>query len=75
MPEENLALILITLLILGKSNTNSNWEEGKITCTSTYSLSPSNDAGFNNAQDLLFCSTVVKNRPFSFPYSHGRNNY
>lgn len=43
--------------------------------SSMYSQSPSNDAGFNNAEDLLFCSTVVKTRPFSFSYSNGKNNY
>lgn len=68
MREENPVLILITLLILGKRNTNSGWEEGKITCTclSHPVKNLSTDAVYN-AQDPLFCSRVVKTDPFLSP--------
>lgn len=66
MREENPVLILITLLILGKRNTN--WEERKVTCTClshTVKIFPL--MLFYNARDPLLCSRVVKTDPFLSP--------
>lgn len=68
MREENPVLILITLLILGKRNTKSSWEEGTITCTClphTAKILPM--MLFYNAQGPFFCSIEVKTDPFLSP--------
>lgn len=68
MREEIPVLILITLLILGKRNTKSGWEEGTITCTClphTAKILPM--MLFYNAQEPLFCSGVAKTSPFLSP--------